>query len=125
KTAIARGRVVSGVSAPVVREPSSTPGGRLVPEETPRQSSPGRAGLTMHRRLRRQLDESLGEEPESSPRLRKLFRKIEKEYRRADGERASLQHALALLSDLLRRPPESERRRASSPRVRSVSRLFD
>src|SRR2546425_10344516 len=80
----------------------------------------------MHRRLRRQLDEALGEEPESSPRLRKLFRKIEKEYRRADGDRASLQHALALLSDLLQQKrPEPEQRRTASPKARSVSRLFD
>jgi len=45
----------------------------------------------MHKRLRRQLDEALGQELEASPHLRKLFRKIEKEYRRADGDRASLQ----------------------------------
>ncbi len=79
----------------------------------------------MHRRLRRQLDEALGQERESSPHLRKLFRKIEKEYRRADGDRASLQRALALLSDLLKRRPEAERRRGISPRTRSVSRLFE
>jgi diguanylate cyclase (GGDEF)-like protein/PAS domain S-box-containing protein len=79
----------------------------------------------MHRRLRRQLDEALGEESEPSPKLKKLFRRIEKEYRRADEDRASLQHALALLSDLLRRQPEAGKRQAISPRVRSVSRLFD
>ena len=66
----------------------------------------------MHRRLRRQLDEALGEESEPSPKLRKLFRRIEKEYRRADEDRASLQHALALLSDLLRRQPEAGKRQA-------------
>jgi len=69
----------------------------------------------MHKRLRRQLDEALGQELEASPHLRKLFRKIEKEYRRADGDRASLQRALALLSDLLKRRPEAERRRGISP----------
>src|SRR6059058_4534141 len=79
----------------------------------------------MHRRLRRQLDEALGQEGEASPPLRKLFRKIEKEYRRADGDRASLQRALALISDLLKRRPEAERRRGISPRTRSVSRLFE
>ena len=79
----------------------------------------------MHKRLRRQLDEALGQEREASPHLRKLFRKIEKEYRRADGDRASLQRALALLSDLLKRRPEAERRRGISPRTRSVSRLFE
>jgi diguanylate cyclase (GGDEF)-like protein/PAS domain S-box-containing protein len=80
----------------------------------------------MHRRLRRQLDEALGQEQETSPHLRRLFRKIEKEYRRADGDRASLQRALALLSDLLQqRKPESERRGVQSPKARAVSRLFD
>src|SRR3954469_15820369 len=79
----------------------------------------------MHRRLRRQLDEALGEQSEASPQLRKLFRRIEKEYRRADDDRDSLQHALALLSDLLRRQPDAEKRPALSPRARSVSRLFD
>src|SRR6266403_558636 len=79
----------------------------------------------MHKRLRRQLDEALGQESEASPHLRKLFRKIEREYRRADGDRASLQRALALLSDLLKRRPEAERRRGISPRTRSVSRLFE
>ena len=79
----------------------------------------------MHKRLRRQLDEALGQEREASPHLRKLFRKIEKEYRRADGDRASLQRALALLSDLLKRRPEAERRRGISPRTRSISRLFE
>src|SRR5439155_1393457 len=48
-----------------------------------------------------------------------------KEYRRADGERASLQHALALLSNLLKRQPNAERPRVVSPKARFVSRLFD
>src|SRR5438067_2377553 len=79
----------------------------------------------MHRRLRRQLDESLGQERESSPHLRKLFRRIEKEYRRADDDRASLQRALGLLSDLLRRLPEAARRGGTSPKARAVQRLFE
>ena len=79
----------------------------------------------MHNRLRRQLDEYLGQERESSPHLRRLFRKIEKEYRLADEDRASLQRTLALLSDLLQRKPDAERRRATSPKARSMSRLFD
>jgi diguanylate cyclase (GGDEF)-like protein/PAS domain S-box-containing protein len=79
----------------------------------------------MHRRLRRQLEEALGQERDASPQLRKLFRKIDKEYRRADGDRASLQHALALLSDLLQKQPETDRPRPISPKARSVSRLFD
>ena len=78
----------------------------------------------MHRRLRRQLEEALGQE-ESSQHLRRLLRRIDKEYRRADGDRTSLQHALALLSNLLKRQPEAERTRVVSPRARSVSRLFD
>src|SRR5438132_6139285 len=78
----------------------------------------------MHRRLRRQLDEALGES-EASPQLRKLFRRIEKEYRRADDDRASLQRALGLLSDLLRRQPEAAQRAGTSPKARAVLRLFD
>jgi diguanylate cyclase (GGDEF)-like protein/PAS domain S-box-containing protein len=79
----------------------------------------------MHRRLRRHVDEILGEQPETSPHLRKLLRKIDEEYRRADGDRASLQHALGLLSELLKKPPEIERRRSVSPKLRAVARLFD
>src|SRR6267143_6345275 len=79
----------------------------------------------MHRRLRRQLEESLGQERESSPHLRKLFRRIEKEYRRADDDRASLQRALGLLSDLLRRQPNAARNRGTSPKARAVLRLFE
>jgi PAS domain S-box-containing protein len=79
----------------------------------------------MHRRLRRQLEEALGQEHEASPPLRKLFRKIDKEYRRADGARDSLQHALALLSDLLLRQPEGQSRQAASAKTRAAARLFD
>jgi len=80
----------------------------------------------MHRRLRRQLDEALGPEGESPPHLRKLFRQIDREYRRADGDRASLQRSLALLSELLRRQPQTERRRSSpSPQARAIARLFE
>jgi PAS domain S-box-containing protein len=79
----------------------------------------------MHRRLRRQLQEALGEEHEASPPLRKLFRKIDKEYRRADGARGSLEHALALLSDLLQRQPDAQQTQASSTKTRSVALLFD
>jgi PAS domain S-box-containing protein len=79
----------------------------------------------MHRRLRRQLQEALGQEHEASPPLRKLFRKIDKEYRRADGARGSLEHALALLSDLLQRQPEAQPNHANSTKSRSVALLFD
>jgi PAS domain S-box-containing protein len=79
----------------------------------------------MHRRLRRQIDGCLGGEPESSPRLRRLFRKIDLEYRRAEADRMALQRALALLSDLHPRQDEERERRAVSPKTRALSRLFD
>jgi diguanylate cyclase (GGDEF)-like protein/PAS domain S-box-containing protein len=79
----------------------------------------------MHRRLRRQLEEALGQQQDASPQLRRLLRKVDKEYRRADGDRASLRHALALLSDLLQKQPEAAQPRPVSPKARSVSRLFD
>lgn len=79
----------------------------------------------MHRRLRRQLEEALDSEQELSPPLRKLFREIDTEYRRADGARDSLRHALALLSDLLRRQPEGQPCEAPSARMPSAAQLFD
>src|SRR5690349_16188152 len=79
----------------------------------------------MHRRLRRQLDEALGEQQESSPHLRRLFRRIEKEYRRADDDRAALERALGLLADLLRQRTEAEGRPAMSPTARAVLCFFD
>lgn len=79
----------------------------------------------MHRRLRRQLEEALGEEQESSPHLRKLFRKIEDEYRRADDDRVSLDHALGLLSDLLQRRRDADARPALPPAARAVLSFFD
>jgi diguanylate cyclase (GGDEF)-like protein/PAS domain S-box-containing protein len=79
----------------------------------------------MHSRLRRHLDEIFGDHPDASPHLKKLLRKVDEEYRRADGDRASLQHALGLLSEMLKRPPEVERRRHTSPKVRAIARLFD
>jgi PAS domain S-box-containing protein len=79
----------------------------------------------MHRRLRRQLQEALGQEHEASPPLRKLLRKVDKEYRRADDARGSLEHALALLSDLLQRQPDAQPTQASSTKTRSVALLFE
>jgi diguanylate cyclase (GGDEF)-like protein/PAS domain S-box-containing protein len=84
----------------------------------------------MHRRLRRQLDEHLGAERETSPQLRRLLREIEEEYRRGDEDRASLQRALALLADLTRRQPEVEAQPrppapAQTQLARSLARLFD
>jgi PAS domain S-box-containing protein len=70
------------------------------------------------------IDGCLGGEPESSPRLRKLFRKIERDYRRADEDRIALQRALALLSDLQGRQRTIVERRAVSPKARGLSRLF-
>jgi PAS domain S-box-containing protein len=78
----------------------------------------------MHKRLRRQLEEALGQEQEASLLLRKLFHKIE-EHRRVDGARDSLQHALAFLSELLQRQPEAQPRRANSTRTPSTAWLFD
>jgi len=79
----------------------------------------------MHRRLRRQLDEALGQEGEASPPLRSLFRKIEKEYRRADGDRASLQRALALISVCSSAGRKPNGAGESRPGRASVSRLFE
>jgi PAS domain S-box-containing protein len=79
----------------------------------------------MHRRLRRQVEEALGQEHEASPPLRKLFRKIDQEYRRADGARDSLEHALALLASLLQEQPATEPRPANPANARSAARLFD
>src|SRR5207253_2488072 len=79
----------------------------------------------VHGRLRRQLDKCCGEGPESSRPPRKLLRKLDKEYRRADRDRASLRHALALLSDLLERPSHAGRRASTSPLASAASRLFD
>ncbi|HYV66070.1 MAG TPA: hypothetical protein VE964_07490, partial [Myxococcales bacterium] len=60
-----------------------------------------------------------------SPHFRKLFRKIENEYKRADEDRDSLQRALGLLSDLLRRQPDAAKKSGTSPKARAVLRLFD
>jgi diguanylate cyclase (GGDEF)-like protein/PAS domain S-box-containing protein len=118
--------VISGVRASVAQGRTAQDRGRLVPKtDFKYKKLQIGAVLNMHRRLRRQVDEALGQEHELAPHLRRLFRRIEKEYRRADGDRASLQRALALLSDLLQRQPDAERRRAVSPKARSVARLFD
>jgi PAS domain S-box-containing protein len=79
----------------------------------------------MHRRLRRLIDGCLGGEPESSPRLHKLFRRIDKDFRRADQDRVALQRALALLSDLQGRQAPVVERRTVSRKSRALSRLFD
>ncbi len=68
----------------------------------------------MHKRLRRHVEECLGSDGESPPAVRRLLRRVEREYRRADDLRASLRHALGLLAGLLQtaRTP-----RASAPRA--------
>ena len=114
-------RYAAGVRAALAQGRTAAAEGTLVPETA---NSRG-AGLTTHRRLRRQLEEALGQERDASPQLRRLFRRIDKEYRRADDDRASLQHALALLTNLLQKQPETDRPRPTSPKARSVSRLFD
>jgi diguanylate cyclase (GGDEF)-like protein/PAS domain S-box-containing protein len=82
----------------------------------------------MHRRLRRQLHQHLGHEPETAPELRRLLRDIDAEYQRADQDRSALQRALELLADLTRRPMASEARQAAprkSPVTRMARGLFD
>ena len=60
--------------------------------------------MSMHKRLRRHVEECLGADGESPPGLRRLLRRIEREYRRADELRTRLRHALGLLSGLLQNP---------------------
>lgn len=60
--------------------------------------------MSMHKRLRRHVEQCLGPDGESPPGVRRLLRRIEREYRRADEVRASLRHALGLLSGLLQAP---------------------
>jgi diguanylate cyclase (GGDEF)-like protein/PAS domain S-box-containing protein len=60
----------------------------------------------MHPRLRRQLTAHLDTDEAARPALRRLWREVEQEYLRADQDRSALQNALALLTDLTRRPAE-------------------
>src|SRR5437762_14193513 len=89
---IACDTVVFVVCAPLAQGRTAESEGSCVPEidRPPPAPQPGGTELTMPRPLRRQLDEYLSEEPESSPRLRTLFRRIDRDYRRADSDRASL-----------------------------------
>src|SRR5437899_11209379 len=59
--------------------------------------------MSMHRLLRRQLDAHFGSTSERPPRMEKLLRDIDAEYRRAEQDRDALQRALALLADLAQR----------------------
>ena len=60
----------------------------------------------MHPRLRRQLKAHLAADEAERPALRKLWREVEAEYRKADQDHAMLQRSLGLLADLARRPAE-------------------
>ena len=83
--------------------------------------------MSMHRRLRRHVEECLGPEGESPPALRRLLRRIEREYQRGDELRASLRHALGLLSGLLQTPrtPRVPRGAPAQPPARPVDALFE
>ena len=85
--------------------------------------------MSMHRLLRRQLDAHYGSKGEAPPRMDKLLRQIDAEYRRADQDREALQRALALLADLAQRQSvRTEVGRAKGPLPvfsKSMHRLFE
>src|SRR5207253_6367399 len=85
--------------------------------------------MSMHRLLRRQLDAHFGSASERPPRMEKLLRDIDAEYRRAEQDRDALQRALALLADLAQRQSvRTERGAAPVARPafsRSMHRLFE
>jgi len=85
--------------------------------------------MSMHRLLRRQLDAHFGSTSERPPRMEKLLRDIDAEYRRAEQDRDALQRALALLADLAQRQSvRTERGAAPVARPafsRSMHRLFE
>ncbi len=62
----------------------------------------------MHPRLRRQLAEHLTSDEAGRPSLRRLFKDVDAEYRKADQADAVLQRSLDLLADLARRPAQPE-----------------
>jgi diguanylate cyclase (GGDEF)-like protein/PAS domain S-box-containing protein len=76
----------------------------------------------MHPRLRRQLDTHLDADEATRPALRRLWREVEAEYQRADQDHSALQNALALLTDLSRRPAQPLAPPAKA-RVSPVARL--
>jgi EAL domain-containing protein (putative c-di-GMP-specific phosphodiesterase class I)/PAS domain-containing protein len=77
--------------------------------------------MSMHKRLRRHVEQCLGPDGESPPGVRRLLRRIEREYRRADEVRASLRHALGLLSGLLQAPRPARAAAAPAPARPSAS----
>jgi diguanylate cyclase (GGDEF)-like protein/PAS domain S-box-containing protein len=76
----------------------------------------------MHPRLRRQLAEHLTSDEADRPSLRRLFKEVEAEYRKADQADAVLQRSLDLLADLARRPAQPESA-AAPARVSPLARL--
>src|SRR5438105_4736033 len=108
------GRTVdASARAPVAQGRTAQPVGTLVlaadPPSRPsafatRNRAAGGPPMSMHKRLRRHVEECLGADGESPPGLRRLLRRIEREYRRADELRTRLRHALGLLSGLLQNP---------------------
>jgi diguanylate cyclase (GGDEF)-like protein/PAS domain S-box-containing protein len=83
----------------------------------------------MHRVLRRQIERHLGAGREPAPELRRFFREVDAEYRRADDDRGALQRALELIADLTRRlsapsAPSAPGARAS-PLPRLLRRMFE
>ena len=74
----------------------------------------------MHQRLRRQLDELLDADEAARPALKRLWREIEGEYKRADKDRSALQHALALVTGLVGQPEASEPPEAPAPRGKAT-----
>src|SRR5207245_170842 len=77
-------RYAAGVRAALAQGRTAAAEGTLVPETANFRG----AGLTMHRRLRRQLEEALGQERDASPQLRRLFRRIDKESGRTELRQA-------------------------------------
>ena len=76
----------------------------------------------MHPRLRRQLTEHLTSDEAERPSLRRLFKDVDAEYRKADQADAVLQRSLDLLADLARRPAQPEHA-APPARVSPLARL--
>src|SRR5436190_21890775 len=77
--------------------------------------------MSMHKRLRRHVEECLGSDGESPPGLRRLLRRIEREYRRTDELRGSLRHALGLLSGLLHTPRTSRAAPRPAPELPRIA----
>src|SRR5207253_9373423 len=100
RASVAQGRTAQPLGTLVLTaEPPSRPSAFAT-----RNRAAGGPPMSMHKRLRRHVEECLGADGESPPGLRRLLRRIEREYRRADELRTRLRHALGLLSGLLQNP---------------------